>query len=173
MSGIFPGQGRTTWRDWYTHDAVNATVGENTTLNAPLGHINVHIRDGAAILLHSRPGYTTTETRTSPYTLLVSQAADGSAFGSAYFDDGESIPPTPHRDVMFHATNGSLKISGSGTFSVQQKLESVTVLGTEKPTGVSMNGKTVESWEYLEAQQKVVISGLTVDLNVASTIVWH
>ena len=104
------------------------------TFSAPLGHINVHVRDGSAILLHAEPGYTTTETRAGPYSLLVSQASDGYAFGTAYIDDGISIPPTPNTTVEFHAKKGSLSITSSGSFKVDQSLESVTILGTTKPS---------------------------------------
>ena len=173
-SGIFPGQGRVTWRDWYSHDVVNASISANTTLSAPLGHIPVHIRDGSAILLHSTPGYTIAETLQSPYSLLVSQAADGYAFGTAYFDDGESIPPTPNCNAQFHVSKGSLKIESSGTFTVGPKLETVTILGTEKPTKVEVGGQSVNGWEFFEAQQKLVLSGLDVDLNSpATTITWQ
>jgi alpha-glucosidase len=172
-SGIFPGQGHTTWRDWNTHDVVNATASVNTTLAAPLGHIPVHIRGGSAILLHAAPAYTIAETRAGPYALLVSQAADGYAFGNAYIDDGESIPPTPHRNLEFHVSTGELEIASAGTFNVEQKLETVTILGTPRPTEVSVSGKTITSWQYLEGQQKLVITGLTVNLNSATTISWR
>ncbi|PSR99298.1 hypothetical protein PHLCEN_2v4157 [Hermanssonia centrifuga] len=177
VDGIFPGRGRVIWRDWYTHNVVNSsTDGSPTTLSAPLGHINVHIRDGSAILLHGQPAYTVAETRQGPYSLLVSQAADGFAFGTAYIDDGESIPPTPSRTIEFHAVKGSLKISGSGSFALQETLETVTVLGvgnTEKrPTTVSVQEKEVSGWEYVPAQQKLVLSGLGLSLNHNLTITW-
>ncbi|EKM60281.1 glycoside hydrolase family 31 protein [Phanerochaete carnosa HHB-10118-sp] len=174
VDGIFPGQGRTTWRDWYTHAAVDAAISANTTLAAPLGHIPVHVRDGSVLLLHATPGYTIAETQQSPYTLLVAQAADGYAFGTAYFDDGESIPPTPHRDAQFHVAKGQVSITSTGTYEVGQKLESVTVLGTDKPVNVTVNGEAVQSWQYLAVQQELVVSGLAVDLNApATTISWQ
>jgi hypothetical protein len=97
VAGVFPGRGRSVWRDWYTHEVVDAAPGANVTLAAPLGHINVHVRDGAAILLHAAPAYTVAETRRGPFELLVTQAADGVAMGEAYVDDGESVPPTPSK----------------------------------------------------------------------------
>ena len=172
-TGIFPGRGRTTWRDWYTHAVVNANVGTNTTLEAPLSHINVHIRDGSAILLHSQPGYTITETQASPYTLLISLSTDGYASGNAYFDDGETIPPTPNRTAEFHVKSGSLRISSVGTFHVGPKLENVTVLGAQKPSkGVTANGKAVKQWKYTQ-QKELLISELEVDLNSDVTIEWE
>ena len=170
--GIFPGRGSVIWRDWYTHDVVNASSGANTTLNAPLGHINVHIRDGSALLLHSNPAYTTFETRSGPYSLLVSQAADGRAFGTAYIDDGETIPPTPSRALQFHVSKGSLKVSNKGDFHISSKLDTVTILGTRKPSKVLVGGKSVRSFQYLPAQEKLVMNGLSVDLNKPVSVTW-
>ncbi|OBZ71666.1 Alpha-glucosidase [Grifola frondosa] len=173
VDGIFPGRGKTIWRDWYTHDVVDAVVGANTTLAAPLGHINVHVRDGAAILLHAEPAYTVTETRAGPYALLVAQAADGHAFGTAYIDDGETLPPTPNATLTFTATRGQIAITSRGAYDVKQKLNAVTVLGvSSKPVEVWAVGKKVDSWDYVAEQEKLAVNGLGLDLNVAATISW-
>lgn len=171
FAGIFPGRGRVTWRDWFTHDVVNASIGTNTTLDAPLGTINVHIRDGSAILLHSQPAYTIEETRQGPYSLLVSQAADGYAFGTAYIDDGETVPPTPNSTLTFKSQKGGLSITHHGTFKVTQNLDAITILGALKPASVSLNGADVE-FQYVDAQQKLTLSSLSVDLNEPVTLLW-
>ncbi|KAI0778948.1 glycosyl hydrolases family 31-domain-containing protein [Trametes elegans] len=178
VDGIFPGRGAVTWRDWYTHEAVNASgTGTNTTtltLAAPLGHINVHVRDGAALLLHAQPGYTTAETRARPFALLVSQAADGGAFGTAYVDDGESVSPTPSRTLAFKACKGKLDIEGKGGYKIEQKLETVTVLGVgaTKPTEVKVNGAAVDNWEFDEGVQRLIIRQVGIDLNRGASLTW-
>ncbi|KAJ7431499.1 hypothetical protein B0H11DRAFT_1761913, partial [Mycena galericulata] len=85
---MFPGRGKTIWR-WL----LNGSTGTNTTLSAPLGHINVH--DGAVLLLHQAPAHTTVETLSRPFVLLVTQSASGHAFGAVYLDDSVSNPPAP------------------------------------------------------------------------------
>ncbi|KAJ7191329.1 glycosyl hydrolases family 31-domain-containing protein [Mycena pura] len=174
VDGIFPGRGKTIWRDWYTHDVINATVGANTTLSAPLGHINVHIRDGAALLLHASPAYTVEETRQGPFALLVAQSRDGSAFGTAYIDDGLSDPPGPSTTVTFQARKNGVTIATSHkAFEVVQKLVQVTILGVEtKPTSVSVGGTAVREVTYNTAQQELILTGLTIDLNEGTTISW-
>ncbi|KAK7679938.1 hypothetical protein QCA50_016884 [Cerrena zonata] len=172
VDGIFPGRGRVIWRDWFTHDVVNASIGANTTLDAPLGSINVHIRDGSAILLHSQPAYTTTETKQGPYSLLVSQAADGYAFGTAYIDDGETVPPTPNSTLTFNAQQGSLSVSHHGTFKVTQRLDTVTILGSKRPTAVHLNGARTK-FQYIGAQQKLILNNLSVDLNKPVSLLWN
>ncbi|KAJ7441544.1 glycoside hydrolase family 31 protein [Mycena latifolia] len=164
--GIFPGRGKTIWRDWYTHDVINATVGANTTLSAPLGHINVHIRDGAALLLHASPAYTVEETRQGPFALLVAQSPDGSAFSTAYIDDGLSDPPGPSTTVTIQASKNSVTITSKREFEVVQKLVQVTILGVEtKPTSVSVGGTAVQEFTYNSTQQELILTGLTIDLN--------
>ena len=150
---------------------VNASIGVNTTLRAPLGTINVHVRDGSAILLHSQPAYTIEETRQGPYSLLVSQAADGYAFGTAYIDDGETVPPTPNSTLTFKAREGELTVAHHGTFEITQKLDTITVLGVKRPASVKLNGALIKS-QYIEAQQKLVVQGLSIDLNNPVALTW-
>lgn len=175
VAGILPGRGHTVWRDWYTHEAVTASAGTPTPLSAPLGHIPVHIRDGAAILLHAAPGYTTAETRLSPFALLVSLTKDGHASGSAYLDDGESVPPTPSRTVTFAVGAGVLHITSSGTYTAVPALERVTVLGAPRPSVVAVAGAELapESWTYDAAKMELVVSGLRVNVNEDATMEWH
>ncbi|KIK64044.1 glycoside hydrolase family 31 protein [Collybiopsis luxurians FD-317 M1] len=175
VGGIFPGRGQVTWRDWYTHAVVNASNG-TATLLAPLTHINVHIRGGAAILMHAKPGYTTTETRSGPFSLLVSLESDSHAFGTAYLDDGLSNPPAENRIVTFTATANQLRISSQGDYAVEQKMEQLTILGvSEEPSTVSVGGKNLQSssWEFVSGLQKLVISEVSIDLNNQETnVTW-
>jgi alpha-glucosidase len=148
---------------------VNATSGGNTTLDAPLSHINVHIRNNSAILLHQEPGYTIYETREGPYALLVSLNAAGMAFGTAYVDDGISFPPGPSRSLTFQAASGTLKIESKGEYVIQQKLETIIVLGVREPAQVTLQGQ-VKGWTYEEATEKLVVSNASISLNGQVTL---
>ncbi|EIW75706.1 glycoside hydrolase family 31 protein [Coniophora puteana RWD-64-598 SS2] len=174
VDAIFPGRGNVTWRDWWTHAAVNATSGGTTTLPAPISTINAHIRDGSALLLHQEPAYTIYETRLGPYALLVSLSAAGGAFGTAYVDDGESYPPGDSRTLTFVANPGQFRIQSEGAYDVAQKLETITVLGVaQKPSGVSVQGRAVGNFTYLPATEELVLSNLGLDLNEGATVNWH
>ncbi|KAF8884147.1 glycosyl hydrolases family 31-domain-containing protein [Infundibulicybe gibba] len=162
VQGVFPGRGSVIWRDWYTHEVLKTATGANTTLAAPLGHINVHIRDGSALLLHATPAYTIEETRGGPFSLLVSQAANGQAFGGTYLDDGVSNPPGPSRSLTFSVTKNQLHITGVGSFKVGQMLEQITVLG------VSTTPK-----RYTASKAELVISDLSVNLNREAIVQWN
>ncbi len=186
QTGILPGRGQVIWRDWYTHAIVNqknATPasgnGSNTVvvdLNAPLGHIPVLFRSGAALLLHPKPGYTTRASASMPYALLVSLSHEGNAYGTALIDDGET-ETTQRRMLVFSANDKILEIftSGEGLFEVAQPLGVITILGIDRaPKRVRMGGVVVSArkWVFDSAVQRLVVSGLSVDLNRRSTISW-
>ena len=169
LPGVFPGRGTVIWRDWWTHAAVDATPGGNTTLSAPISHINVHIRDSSILLLHQEPAYTIYETREGPYSLLVSLNTAGTASGNAYVDDGESYPPGANRILNFSAWDGSLKIESKGEYSIHQKLETITILGVQEPTTVTLNSEKIQGWSYDSANEELIISNLSIELNAAQT----
>jgi alpha-glucosidase len=100
VKGVFPGIGEgTIWYDWYTLQEVKGVrPQENVTMDAPLEHINLHIR-GGSILPLQKPGNTTTATRMNPYNLVIAPDAHGHAIGSLYLDDGESIEPSETKSV--------------------------------------------------------------------------
>lgn len=170
---MFPGRGRVIWRDWYTHAVVNATSGSNTTLDAPIGHINVHIRDNSALLLHQQPAYTIAETREGPYSLLVSLNTAGTVFGTAYIDDGISPPPTSNRTVTFQVADGVLTIKTNGTYNVQPKLSMITILGAATPSAVSVQGQHVGGWNYTAATEELVLYDLMIDLGEDANVSWQ
>jgi alpha-glucosidase (family GH31 glycosyl hydrolase) len=60
-------------------------------LLTPLGKINVHVRSGSVILIHDKPAYSLTETRQSPFGLVIHLDAKGEAKGEAVLDDGLSV----------------------------------------------------------------------------------
>jgi alpha-glucosidase len=148
-----------------------------TSLEASIGHIPVHIRGGAVLLLHSSPEYTTAETRAKPYELLVSLDSDGSAVGSAYVDDGESNPDAEgmlsHRALSFKAQENSLRISGTGSFVIKQQIERITVLGvSDRQTRATINHSNVGKTSYDPELQRLNLTGLSLNLNSDVVISW-
>ncbi|KAJ2642413.1 hypothetical protein IW137_002732, partial [Coemansia sp. RSA 1287] len=95
VDAVFP-TGR--WYDWYTHAHINGH-NTNVTLDAPLEHINVHIR-GGSIVPTQRPEMTTRQVRQNDYELVVATSANGTATGQLYVDDGESFD-TQHKWIDF------------------------------------------------------------------------
>nr|OQO24766.1 hypothetical protein B0A51_07791 [Rachicladosporium sp. CCFEE 5018] len=153
VNGVFPGVGDgTKWYDWYTLQAVNAAPQQNVTLSAPLEHINVHVR-GGSILPLQQPGYTTAETQSNPFGILVALNKDGKASGSLYLDDGVSLVPSATKVVTFNFANNVLSTQIEGSYHASAPLANVTVAGiSQKPQYVSLFiGK-----QQCEAQKLIV-----------------
>ena len=108
VQGVFPGVPEVNWYDYYTLQPVIAAPHENITLAAPLEHINVHVRGGSILPLQA-PGYTTAETKSNPYSLVVALDKNGEARGSLYLDDGESI--VQNSTKLIQVSTGSLSIA--------------------------------------------------------------
>lgn len=185
-TGILPGRGQVIWRDWYSHAIVNQESppstsgnGSNTVvvdLDAPLGHIPVLIRSGAALLLHSQPGYTTRASAASPYALLVSLSREVNAYGTALVDDGET-ETTQGRTLVFNAHGKTLEISTSreDLFEIRQPLGVITILGIDRaPKRLRVDGMVISTrkWVFDSAVQRLVISSLSIDLNGRCAISW-
>lgn len=163
VNGVFPGlvDGES-WYDWYTGEKVQAEAGVNTTISAPLGHIPVYIR-GGAVLPTQEPGYTTTDSRKNPWGLIVALAQDGSASGSLYVDDGESIEPEATLEISFAVCSGQLKVDIEGDFKDSNALGNVTILGVSAvPAQVKLNGESIDASKvtYNQTASTLKLSGL-------------
>ncbi|XPS79851.1 Alpha-glucosidase [Ascochyta lentis] len=163
VNGVFPGlvDGES-WYDWYTGEKIQAEAGVNTTISAPLGHIPVYIR-GGAVLPTQEPGYTTTDSRKNPWGLIVALSEDGSATGSLYVDDGESIEQESTLEVAFAVQDGQLKADVQGEFKDTNALGNVTILGVSStPTQVQLNGEAIDSskFAYNATASTLKVSGL-------------
>lgn len=145
VKGTFPGSGNEeVYYDWYTHEKQNFTDGKNETLQAPLGHIPLHIR-GGHILPTQEPAYTTTESRQNPWGLIVALDKDGKAEGKLYSDDGESYEVEESLFVNFIASDNTLLSTSYGEYEVEQPLANITILGVEnKPKEVKFDDSKVD-----------------------------
>ncbi|KAF9779894.1 glycosyl hydrolases family 31-domain-containing protein [Thelephora terrestris] len=179
VQGHFPGIGIVIWRDFFTYERLLGSA-QTQNLEVPLGKIGLHIRSGAAIVLHQEPGHTIASTRRSDLSLLVSLSpgADGVARGRLYLDDGESQPPTPHRDVEIFANGGrrggKLRLVSEGTYVSQTKVQKVVILINDGHDGqkagpavqeVRVKGQTWDSWTWDGKLGKLVVESVGIDLN--------
>lgn len=134
------------------------------------------MKGGSILLLHSQPSYTTEESRSKPYGLLVSlSTATKSARGEAIIDDGVSLEKSS-LDITFTANDGN--VSGSverASYISSQPLSDITVLGvTEKPTAIKVNGGVIDDkkWTYESGVQRLNISDQDVALHKPWKITW-
>ncbi|KAE8142571.1 putative alpha/beta-glucosidase agdC [Aspergillus pseudotamarii] len=117
--------------DWYTGAPVRGR-GENITLsNIDITHIPLHIRGGSIIPIRSSSAMTTTELREKSFQLIIAPGLDGTASGSLYLDDGDSLEQKATLEVEFEYRRGVLHIDGKFERHASL-LESVTLLGPGK-----------------------------------------
>ncbi|KAJ2503438.1 hypothetical protein GGH96_000228 [Coemansia sp. RSA 1972] len=165
VNAMFP-TGR--WYNWYTNAHIDG-YNTNVTLDAPLEHINVHIR-GGSIVPTQRPEMTTTQVRQNDYELVVATSANGTAVGQLYVDDGESFD-TRHRWIDFSYDNHVLYVAPrSGSMHVERAVTSLVLLGVVGAHTVSVNGARVDC-SVSVTPNSVVVTGLNIDLNTSSRTV--
>ncbi|CAH7689820.1 glycosyl hydrolases family 31-domain-containing protein [Phakopsora pachyrhizi] len=168
VEGFFPGI--ETWRDLDNYEVMkDSPSNKKVLLDAPLSKINAHIRGGSILLRHSQPGYTTFETRNSPYDIVVSPNIVKRVETEFYVDDG--ITP--------QANFAHLKIKlFVAPFHISQPLSKITILGNTTIYEAKLNGnpvnqtikqiygpisKTIVAWE---------IDELMIDLNLDWKFEW-
>jgi|SRR5579859_1801683 alpha-glucosidase len=83
----------------------------------------------------------------NPWNVLATVNSTGGAYGEIYIDDGVSITPNATRMVTLTIANGKLSVTSKGTYSVDQPLGNVTILGVKEPKSVSFSGGSY-SWSW-------------------------
>jgi alpha-glucosidase len=165
VDGVFPGIGKDTrWFDWYSgQEVTGVSPGANVTIQAPLGHIPLHVR-GGYVLPTQEPGYTTTDSRKGAWSVIVALDSAGSATGTLYLDDGYSLAPNATTIVTFSAASGSLTANIDGNYSDTNVLANVTVWGlSQKPNSVKLNGQDLSTGNvgWNSSSLALSVTGLT------------
>ncbi|WWD16855.1 hypothetical protein CI109_101287 [Kwoniella shandongensis] len=177
VSGIFPSYDGVFWVDWWTHEKLDTSYGENVTLTLPLGEIGVHVRSGSVLLLYDNAGYTITETREGGYAVLVVLDGKGYAEGVAKVDDGATLPVTEQTCLTFTTKDDAcLTSTPSGNYHIDGHLKSITIVGVwYEPKKVTFNGQEVDGdkVEYDGKTGTVKVKGLKVDLNEGWQVKWY
>ncbi|OJJ45732.1 hypothetical protein ASPZODRAFT_133597 [Penicilliopsis zonata CBS 506.65] len=115
--------------DWYTGLALRGRGANQTITNVGLTQIPLHIRGGSIVPVRSESANTTAAVRQRGFTLLIAPGLDGTATGSLYIDDGDSVEQAATLEVRFNFNNGTLTMDGSFAYRAGVKIEAVTLLG--------------------------------------------
>ncbi|EIW73063.1 hypothetical protein TREMEDRAFT_24338, partial [Tremella mesenterica DSM 1558] len=140
VRGYFPKEGAP-WRCLWTQQEVKTDEHDMTTLSAPLGHINVHIRAGTILMVYDKPRQTIRTTREkSDFGLIINLDKQGQASGEVILDDGVSLN-SQRTTMRFKFINGELSINSEGEYTVPNRIRRVTLLGShDKPRDVLVLG---------------------------------
>ncbi|KAH7104644.1 glycoside hydrolase family 31 protein [Auriculariales sp. MPI-PUGE-AT-0066] len=145
--------------DWKTFAPVEGKGANVTVDNVAFTDIPVHIRAGAILPLRASGASTTTALRKVDYHIVVAPKADGTASGSLFVDDGESLVQRGTTSVSFKYSKGTLKVSGHFGYKLGVKISKVTILGSPKPPkSCKVDGKSAGRISANAASQTVEIT---------------
>lgn len=120
--------------DFWTLARVRGAGANVTVDNVTWTDIPVHIRGGAVLPLRTASANTTALLRRNDFRLVVAPGLDGTAAGSLYLDDGESLDVGDEMSEIGFAWDGAtFKAAGTFGYSTDVVVESVVVLGGEQP----------------------------------------
>jgi alpha-glucosidase len=118
--------------DFDTHEAVRGKGAKMTFSNVPFTKITTHIRGGSIIPMRAQSANTTTEIRKQNFVAVVAPGLDGTATGSLYLDDGDSLVQPAISDIQFtYSKSGVFSMDGSFGYNSEVVIESVVVLGVQ------------------------------------------
>ena len=143
--------------DWKSFAPVEGK-GANVTLNdVSFSDIPIHIRGGSILPLRVSGAKNINALRKVDYHIVVAPAADGTASGSLFVDDGENLVQHGTTSVSFKYSRGTLKVSGNFGYRLGVKVAKVTILGTKSAKSAKVDGKTAKIVTSTTAQTVEVI----------------
>ncbi|KAF2812253.1 alpha-glucosidase-like protein [Mytilinidion resinicola] len=100
------------WYDYWTGKAIRGHGKSITLNNVELTDIPLHIKGGSIIVQRAFSAMTLDEVRKQDFNITVAPGLDGTARGSLYVDDGESLVQDPILDLEFYYDGQSLFADG-------------------------------------------------------------
>jgi len=158
----------------YYTGAEEATKGGSTTLSAPTGFINLHVR-GGSILPTQEHARNTELSRNNPMGLIVALDDNGGAAGSLFYDEGDSLDPVANA-VYFNAeytmSGGSLTSNvtqNTYTAMESKRIETIRLMGADTVESVTVDGVSHSDF-VRQPSGEVLVTGLGLVANSAFTI---
>jgi alpha-glucosidase len=117
--------------------------------NIDFATIPVHIKGGVVLPLRVESAMTTTELRKKDFEFVVATGKDGTASGSLYIDDGESIDQSQTTTVDMSFKGGKLDVKGNFGFPTGVNVARARFLNVQSaPKEVKVNGGKVNSSSF-------------------------
>ncbi|PSN56866.1 Lysosomal alpha-glucosidase [Blattella germanica] len=163
------------WYDYYTLSLIKNNSSK-VTFPAPLDTIPLLIK-GGNIIPTQTPNTTTTESRKNDFQLLVALDKDGHAYGSLYWDDGDSMDPVGGQGYNF--LNFTLVNSHLNSTVVKHGYEdkvllaSITVLGVQTPVKSVFVNQNYSHFTYDTINKFLKVENLNLPLFKNFTIYWE
>jgi alpha-glucosidase len=137
--------------NYWTHKKVQGTGANITESDLTTSDIPVHIRGGAILPHRTNSANTTKALRQQDFYILVAPAADGSATGRLYLDEGEKIEQPGVSEIDFKFEGGKFSASGSfgygGADGESITVAKVVVIGQTEAGATGTYDATTETVE--------------------------
>ena len=153
--------------DWYTGQPVRGEAKNKTLSNIDITHIPLHVRGGNIIPLRTSSAMTTTELRKKGFELLIAPGLDGTAKGSLYVDDGDSLEQKHTLQVNFEFKDNTLSFDGVFDLGSPIMLEKVTLLGQ---TDMEMGKRGADDAVMFDGKGEKIIKEVKLALDKPASI---
>ncbi|RTE78490.1 hypothetical protein BHE90_007025 [Fusarium euwallaceae] len=121
--------------EWGTGKPVRGR-GEYVDAEVDVTDITIHYKGGIIYPQRVESANTTTALRKKGFNVVIAPGLDGSAKGSLYLDDGESLIQDAVSEIDFKYAKGKFSMTGSFGYDVGVNIETITILGVNrKPYG--------------------------------------
>lgn len=115
--------------DWYTHKRIQGRGKTIKIENQGLTDIPLFLRGGVIIPARVKSAMTTSELREQNFELIVPVGADGTASGTLYIDDGESLEQKGTTLITFKYKKGVLTAKGDFGYETNVRISKLTIIG--------------------------------------------
>ena len=153
--------------DWYTGQPVRGEAKNKTLSDIDITHIPLHVRGGNIIPLRTSSAMTTTELRKKGFELLIAPGLDGTAKGSLYVDDGDSLEQKHTLQVNFEFKDNTLSFDGVFDLGSPIMLEKVTLLGQ---TDMEMGKRGADDAVMFDGKGEKIIKEVKLALDKPASI---
>ncbi|KAJ6537657.1 glycosyl hydrolases family 31-domain-containing protein [Mycena capillaripes] len=127
--------------DFWTGERVRAEGANVTLTDVAFTDIPVHFRGGSVVALREESANTTAALRTRDFVVVVAPGMDGTAQGSLYLDDGESVDVAgQYSDVQFKWDGSTFEMTGRFGYDTDRSVQSVVVLGEQAGQNTTVVG---------------------------------
>ena len=137
--------------NFWTLAPVRGNGTDVTLTDIAFDDIPLHFRGGSVVPIRVQSANTTAAVRKQDFQLIVAPGVDGSASGSLYLDDGESLVQNATSLLGFAYSGGTLTVDGNFDYPTNNSIRTVKILGVNsRPGNVSLNGQALDSssWTY-------------------------
>lgn len=132
--------------DFTTFETIQGNGSVVTLPEVGFTEIPVYIRGGKIVPLRVESAITTAELREKPFEIVVAVGKNGTASGSLYLDDGESLQQSATSFIQFNYQDGLLTANGTFDYQTDLSITQVRFLGLEgNVTATSEDGSALST----------------------------